>query len=295
MSEHRILLIENPARLSVDLGRIRIEREGQNDLFVLPVDIAVLMLHHHTVELTVQVLRVLTESRSIILVTDDKHHPCGWLTPMYGLPQATLRLFQQIEISTETCTRLWQAIVQARIKTEAANLRYFQLNCALRLERLATEVEPGDRAHAEGQAAKHYWNYFFSTDFKRDKQGAEDILNAALNYGYAVLRALVARELAVASLTPMLGLGHTSRENPFNLADDFMEPYRYIVERHVRQHQDQFNEFDTQTRMTVLGFIKETAKLGDLEFRLPAAIHESIGSFVHILEGGGRGSLALPG
>lgn len=295
MSEHRILLIENPARLSVDLGRLRIEREEHPDIFVLPVDIAVLLLHHNTIEITAHVLRVLTDNRVIVLVTDDKHHPSGWLTPMYGLPQATLRLYQQIELSTETRARLWQAIVRARIKTEAANLKYFQLNGALRLERLATEVEPGDRAHAEGQAAKHYWDYFFGTDFKRDKQGAEDVLNAALNYGYAVLRALVARELAVASLIPMLGLGHTNRGNPFNLADDFTEPYRHVVERHVRRHQDRLSEFDTQARMTVLGFIKETAKLGNMEFRLPAAIRESIGSFVRILESGGRGGLALPG
>lgn len=294
MSEHRILLIENPARLSVDLGRIRIEREDQKDIFILPADIAVLLLHHHTVELTVQVLRIMTESRSIILVTDDKHHPSGWLTPMYGLPQASLRLYQQMAITAETRARLWQAIVQSRIKTEALNLRDLELNGALRLERLAKEVEPGDRAHAEGQAAKHYWDYLFGADFKRDKQGAGDIFNVALNYGYAVLRALVARELATASLTPMLGLGHMSRENPFNLADDLMEPYRYLVERHVYQHREHFTEFDTGARMEVLGFIKQTARLGNMDFRLPAAIHESVGSYVRILDTG-SGSLALPG
>lgn len=294
MSEHRILLIENPARLSVDLGRLRIEREDQKDIYVLPADIAVLLLHHHTVELTVQVLRVLTESRSIILVTDEKHHPSGWLTPMYGLPQASLRLYQQMAVTAETRARLWQAIVQSRIKTESLNLRHLELNGALRLERLAKEVEPGDRARAEGQAAKHYWDCLFGPDFKRDKQGAEDALNAALNYGYAVLRALVARELSTASLTPMLGLGHMSRENPFNLADDLMEPYRYLVEHHLYLHREQFKEFDTQARMLVLGFIKLTARLGNMDFRLPAAIHESVGSYIRVLDTG-SGSFALPG
>jgi CRISPR-associated protein Cas1 len=182
----------------------------------------------------------------------------------------------------------------ADIKTEAANLRHFQLNGALRLERLAGEVEPGDRTHAEGQAAKHYWDCFFGSDFKREKQGAEDMLNVALNYGYAVLRALVARELATASLTPMLGLGHASRENPFNLADDFMEAYRYVVERHVLQYRDRLTEFDTQARMMLLGFIKETAKLGNMDFRLPAAVRESVGSYLRVLETG-SGGLALPG
>jgi CRISPR-associated protein Cas1 len=293
MSEHRVLLIENPARLSVDLGRIRIEREQQKEIFVLPADIAVLLLHHHTVEITVQVLRTLVQSRSVVLVTDDKHHPSGWLTPMYGLPQASLRLQQQMKLQLETRARLWQSIVRARIETEAMNLRNFQLNGALRLERLAKEVEPGDRAHAEGQAAKHYWKYFFDSSFKRAKQGADDTLNASLNYGYAVLRALVAREQAVASLTPMLGIGHMSRENPFNLADDLMEPYRYVVERHVRQYQDKLEEFDTQARLLILGFIKATVKLGNMKFRLPAAIRETVGSYCRILESG-KGGLALP-
>ena len=294
MSENRILVIENPARLSVNLGRIRIGREDQKDMFILPVDILVLLLHHHTVELTVQVLRVLTESRSIILVTDERHHPSGWLTPMYGLPQASLRLYQQMAVTSETRMRLWQTLVQSRIKTEALNLRNLELNGALRLERLAQEVELGDRAHAEGQAAKHYWDCLFGVDFKRNKQGAEDILNTALNYGYAVLRALVARELAIASLTPMLGLGHMSRENPFNLADDLMEPYRYLVERHVYHCREQLAKFDTEARMQILGFIKQTTKLGNMDFRLSAAIHESVGSFIRTLDNG-SGSLALPG
>lgn len=294
MSEHRILLVENPARLSVNLGRIRIEREDQKDLFVLPADVAVLLLHHHTIEVTVQTLRILTDSRSIVLITDEQHHPSGWLTPMYGLPQATLRLQQQLAVTPETRARLWQSVVRSRIKTEALNLRHLELNGALRLERLAKEVEPGDRAHAEGQAARHYWGCLFGADFKRSKQSAVDALNISLNYGYAVLRAMIARELATASLTPMLGLGHISRENPFNLADDLMEPYRHLVERHVSQNRDRLEEFDTKARMLILGFVKQTVRLGNMDFRLPAALHETIGSYVRTLDTG-SGSLALPG
>lgn len=294
MSEHRILLIENPARLSIELGRLRIQRDREKEIFTLPADIAVLLLHHHTVEITAQVLRALVDSRAIVIVTDEKHQPSGCLTPMFGLSQSSLRLHQQMVLSRDARGRLWQAVVRARIKTEALNLRHFRLNGALRLERLAKEVELGDRSHAEGQAAKHYWRCFFSSNFKRTKQGAEDTLNASLNYGYAVLRSLVAREQAVASLTPMLGIGHASRENPFNLADDMMEPYRYIVERHVRRHHDKLTDFDTEARMQILGFIKATVKLGDITFRLPAAIRETVSSYCRVLESG-KGSLALPG
>ncbi|HET7569270.1 MAG TPA: type II CRISPR-associated endonuclease Cas1 [Gammaproteobacteria bacterium] len=294
MSEHRILLIENPARLSVDLGRIRIERDEHKDLFVLPSDVAALVLHHHTIEMTSQVLRVLADSRSVLIVTDDKHHPSGYLTPMYGLPQASMRLQQQLALPPEVQARLWQNIVRARIRTEALNLRHFQLKGALRLERLEKEVEPGDKAHAEGQAAKHYWIHFFGADFRRDKRGADDTLNIALNYGYAALRALVAREVAVASLVPMLGVGHANRDNPFNLVDDLMEPYRFVVERHIRRHESRLDEFTTETRMLILGFIKATVKLGDMNFRLPAAVRETVSSYCRILDSC-RGSLAAPG
>jgi len=194
----------------------------------------------------------------------------------------------------ETSKRLWQGIVQSRIRTEARTLRELELNGALRLERMMAEVLPGDESHHEGQAARHYWDCLLGKDFKRDKQGAEDVINAALNYGYAVLRALVARELAVASIAPMLGLGHRSKENCFNLADDFMEPFRYLVERIVYELRNQLTTFDVETRLALVGVIKKTVRLGNMEFRLPAAVRETIGSYVRVLDTG-RGGLALPG
>lgn len=294
MSEHRILLIETPVSLNVDLGRIRIRKNDHPDIFVLPEDVAVMVLHHHTIQLTSQVLQALTDHRAIVLVTDNSHLPSGCLTPSFGLPKASSRLQQQIKLDPETASRLWQSIVQARIDTEAYTLRKLNLKGAIRLERMRKEVEPGDARHHEGQAARHYWRHLFDRDFKRSKRGAEDVLNASLNYGYAILRALVARELAVASLIPMLGLGHRSTENPFNLADDFMEPYRFMVEHHVREKIDAAKEFDTQTRMNILTFIKDSVRLHEREFRLPAAIRETISSYCRVLETG-RGSLALPG
>jgi CRISPR-associated protein Cas1 len=293
MSDHRILLIESPARLTIDLGRIRISRESEKDIFIAPSDIAVMMLHHHTIEITVQALQLLAENRAIVLLTDKTHHPTGWLTPMFGLPQASLRLRQQMELSLETKQRLWQAIVQARLRTEARTLRELNLNGAIRLERMMGEVLPGDRSHHEGQAARHYWDCLLGKEFKRSKQGAEDITNAALNFGYAILRSLVARELAVASLVPMLGIGHASQENSFNLADDLMEPYRHLVERIVFELHNTIGEFDVKARLAVASVIKRTVTLGNLAFRLPAAVRETVVSYVRVLESG-SGSLALP-
>lgn len=284
MSEHRILLIENSASLSVDLGRLRIRRGGFDDVFVLPRDIAVLCLHHHTIQISVQALRVLAQAAVSVMVTDEIHHPCAWLLPQDGNGNLVRRLRQQIVLdSSLTKGKLWQALVQARLNTQAANLRALNRKGALRLERLASQVQPADKTKCEGQGAKHYWAYLFEEDFKRKKQGAEDAMNVRLNFGYAVLRSMVARSLVMAGLNPALGLGHSNMENPFNLADDFIEPYRFVVERHLAS--SDFGEFDGAARKAMLGFVEQEIKLNGAGYRLPAAINESVASFVRVLDG----------
>lgn len=285
MSEHRILLIENPASLSVDLGRLRIRRDGFADAFVLPRDIAVLCLHHHTIQISLQALRVLAEAGASVMVTNEIHHPCAWLLPQVGNGDLVRRLRQQMALdATVKKDVLWQTLVQARLNTQAVNLRTLNRKGALRLERLATEVQPADKTKCEGQGAKHYWAYLFEAAFKREKQGAEDAINARLNFGYAILRSQIARSLVLAGLNPALGLGHCSMENPFNLADDFIEPYRFIVERYVFSLGD-FGEFDGAARKQILGFVEQEVKLSDAGYRLPAAINETIASFVRVLDG----------
>lgn len=292
MSEHRILLIENPASISVDLGRLRIRRDGFDDHFVLPKDIAVLCLHHHTIQVSVQALRGLAEAGASVLVTDAIHHPCAWFLPQVGNGDLVRRLRQQMVLdSTEAKGKLWQALVQAKLNTQAANLRALNRKGALRLERLAQEVQPADKTKCEGQGAKHYWAHLFEEDFSREKQGAEDAINARLNFGYAVLRSMIARSLVLAGLNPALGLGHCSMENPFNLADDFIEPYRFVVERHV--YQNNAGEFNSQARKAMLGFVTQEVKLNGAGYRLPAAINESIASFVRVLDGRAK-QLSLP-
>lgn len=292
MSDHRILLIENPASLAVDLTRLRIRRHGFNDYFVSPRDIAVLCLHHHTIQITVQAIRALAEAGASVIITDKIHHPCAWLLPQVGSGELGRRLRQQIAFdSSEEKARLWQAIVQTKLNTQAVNLRHLERPGALRLERLAKQVQPGDVTKCEGQGAKHYWANLFEEGFKREKQGADDNINARLNFGYAVLRAMIARALVMAGLNPALGLGHYNLENPFNLADDFIEPYRFIVDRHIAQGGR--GEFDSAARKNILGFVKQEIKLKGGSYRLPAAITESVASFVRVLEGK-KAELNLP-
>lgn len=292
MSAHRILLIESPAQLHIDWGRVRIQRDGMPDVFVLPSDIAVLCLHHHTIQISVQTLRALAEAGAGIIVTDANHHPCAWLLPTNGNGDLVRRLRQQIQLDADPLKGLlWQQFVQARLRTQAANLRGLDRKGALRLERLASEVASGDSGKCEGQGARHYWAHLFPQEFKRAKQGADDPINARLNFGYAVLRSMIARSLVMAGLNPALGLGHCSTENPFNLADDFIEPYRFVVERYVAQSEP--GEFDGKARKQLLQLVETEVLLNNAGYRLPAAITETVASYLRILDGR-KGSLALP-
>lgn len=294
MAGHRILLIESAAALAVREGRLRIQREGREDSFIQPQDLSVVVLHHPAIRVSVHVLRALAEAGAMLLVTDALHYPCGSLWPWNGQSVLVRRLRDQMDLDqTDKQKTLWREIVISKVATQALNLRRLKRNGALRLERMCSDVRPADSGNVEAQAARHYWKHLLPPSWKRVKQGATDPINARLNYGYAVLRALVARELAAAGLQPGLGLGHCNLDNPFNLADDFMEPYRYLVERRVLEA-DYNADFDGQARVAVLGFLESEVRLGEKIYRMPAAVAETVASFIRVLEGKST-PLALPG
>ena len=296
MSGDRILLIESPCELSIDIGRVRIRRVDKPDSYVAPMDVAVLVLHHHTISLSVGTLRELALAGACIMATDAQHMPCALMLPTQANRAAASRLRRQISHLDDALSQtLWQNIVRARIRTQAANLRHFELTGALRLDRIVNEVELADRTHREGQAARHYWQHLWQEaepDFKREKQGAEDPVNARLNFGYAVLRSLVARELVAAGLSPELGVGHHSTENPFNLADDFMEPYRFVVERVARPSAAN-GDFDAPARVAMSRIVEQTVRIGKMDYRLLPGVRETIASYVRVIESS-KGELALP-
>lgn len=297
MSEQRVLVIENPAHLRIDAGRLKIERDGFDHAFVSPKDVAVLCLEHHTATLSVAVLRALAEAGAAVMVTDARHMPCAMQIPLAATGLDAGRLRQQIALDAgEKRGELWQQLISAKLSTQAHALRKLKRNGALRLERLATQVQHGDKSNAEGQGAKHYWSNLFQEPFTRSKEGAEDPLNLRLNYGYAVLRAMIARALVAVGLNGALGLGHCNAGNAFNLADDFMEPYRFLVDVHLADDADTWSvtpKFDSNAKRYLLGFVERPVRMAGQDMRLYAAIDASIAGFVRILDGKGR-NLVLP-
>lgn len=164
-----------------------------------------------------------------MVICDDRHLPVGLCLPLTGYHAPARRMTAQANASKPTLKRLWQQIVRAKVAHQAALLRDLR-GSDFGLGELAVSVRSGDPDNVEAQAARLYWPALFdSADFLRDPALPDQ--NRYLNYGYAILRAIVARAICASGLHPGLGIHHHHRNNAYCLADDLMEPFRPAVDR----------------------------------------------------------------
>jgi CRISPR-associated protein Cas1 len=294
-----VLLLEGNLYLAVDTGRLVVRSRAGQESYLLPSDIDVLIVDHADITITSAALKSLARAQCIVVITDDKHLPLAQTIPFSAPTRAGRRLRQQLALEqSDRVASLWRELVVGRILTESRVLRAVGRSGALYLERLARKVEPGDASNHEAQAAKHYWKHLLPEGTRREKQGAEDGINSRLNYGYAVLRSLLARALVAAGLQPLVGIGHHSEENPLNLADDFMEPYRFVVEQAVFEilATDPDAPFDARARKEMAACIAREVRMGGQTFRLPAAVEATVESFTRLLDApdSSERRLALP-
>lgn len=201
----------------------------------LPIeDIGVVVLDNKRITITTGVMDALLTNNCALITCDDRSLPVGLLLPLCGNTTQSERFRHQIEASLPLKKQLWQQTVQSKISNQAAVLqtcREVRVDC---MRVWAKDVRSGDSDNLEGRAAAYYWKYLFGQHiegFIRDREGIPP--NNLLNYGYAILRAIVARALVSSGLLPTLGIHHHNRYNAYCLADDIMEPYRPYVDEHV--------------------------------------------------------------
>lgn len=227
----RSVVIANPAALDFHQRALRI-RQGDNTAHVPLEDISMLLLEHREISLTVTLLSACADAQIAVLTVGKDHHPNGVLLPYLPHSRALKVMRAQLDTSEPARKRLWQAIVQRKIRNQAAALGCIEGADAEQrlLLRMADDVRSGDTGHHEGQAAQRYFRALWGDDFTRNQPR---FYNAALNYGYAVVRAALARSLVAYGFLPAFGIHHRSEQNTFNLADDLIEPYRPLVDAHV--------------------------------------------------------------
>lgn len=223
---------QTPAFLSARNEQLVVRIKDQPELTVPFDEIAVLLLSGPTVTLTQPVLAGLLAVNAGLIVAGDNHLPTGMLLPVSSNTLSTQRLREQIEMSEPRRKRLWKSVVVAKVLAQAATLREHGAQYSP-VRVLASRVRSGDPENIEATAAQRYWPLLFGPEFHRRTDAAD--CNRLLNYGYAVLRAAMARAICAAGLHPSLGIHHRSRSNPFCLADDLMEPYRPLIDSEVRR------------------------------------------------------------
>jgi len=232
----RTLYFGNPAYLHLRQSQLIVEYpepNGKTSRSIPIEDIGIIVVDHPQVTLTHAVTNALIENNAAILWCDDKHLPNGLVLPMSANHTYTEKLRHQLSASEPLKKQLWKQTVQAKISNQAAVLKANGMNY-LPLERWAADVTSGDSKNMESQASVFYWKEYFGCMEKyitRGRYGAPP--NNALNYGYAILRAVIARSLVASGCLPAMGIFHRNKYNAFCLADDVMEPYRPIVDLYL--------------------------------------------------------------
>lgn len=245
----KTLYFGNPAYLSLRQGQMVIrlpdivrnetlpERMKQQGEITKPIeDIGIVVLDNKQITITQGLLEALLENNSAVITCDNRSMPIGLMLPLCGNSVQSERFRDQIDASLPLKKQLWQQTIKAKIRNQAAILTHWTSKETGCMRRWENDVKSGDPDNLEGRAAAYYWKTLFSDfdelkDFTRDRDGIYP--NNILNYGYAILRAVVARALVSSGMLPTLGIHHHNRYNAYCLADDIMEPYRPYVDEIV--------------------------------------------------------------
>lgn len=232
----RTLFFESSGHLSLaDRQLCFTTRDGDNGTAkkTVPVeDIGMVVVENRQITFSAALMQALTENNAVVVFCDDRHLPSAYCSPITGNATANRVVRAQLSATDALKNRLWQQTVMAKIRNQAQVLKHRGGDGVTRLERLAAKVKSGDPENAEGVAARFYFSAVTEfSGFTRSPEG--DMPNAALNYGYAVIRAAMARALVGSGLLCVAGIHHHNQYDAYCLADDIMEPYRPFVDEEV--------------------------------------------------------------
>ena len=249
----KTLCFSNPAYLSLRDAQLVIklpEVEKAEDLsadfkksaeVTRPIeDIGVVVLDNKQITITQGALEAMLENNCAVITCDSNHMPVGLLLSLVGNTTQNERFREQLDASLPLRKQLWQQTMQQKIRNQAAVLNLCSNAETKCMQSWANDVRSGDPDNYEARAAVYYWKNLFGhiPGFIREREGVAP--NNLLNYGYAILRAVVARSLVASGLLPTLGIHHHNRYNAYCLADDIMEPYRPYVDRLVYDITEQY-------------------------------------------------------
>jgi CRISPR-associated protein Cas1 len=257
-------------------------------------DVAWIVLDSNHSTLTASLVSACMEMGVVIVFTDERHTPSGLALPFHRHHRQARVAAMQLALTQPVRKRLWQALVVAKIENQAANLATFG-KPADALRSMARLVTSGDPDNVEARAAREYWSALFDR-FTRGNES--DLRNKMLNYGYAVVRAAIARALVANGFLPCIGIHHESDTNAFNLADDLFEPFRPIVDRKVTEMFSEGRkaggEFTVEDRRSLATILNGNCRLTEETVSVLIACERASESLVRVIEGSNPALLELP-
>ena len=250
----RIIVISKRAKLDLQLGYM-VVRSDEVTKIVLS-EISTVLIESTAVSLTTSLIAELAKRKIKVIFCDEKRNPSCELVNYYGSHDMSNKIRKQIVWKQNTKEAVWTEIVSEKIRKQKELLDILGKEESKLLASYLTEIEWGDKTNREGHAAKVYFNALFGMNFTRT---ADCNINAALNYGYSIILSAFTREITANGYLTQLGIFHDNMFNQFNLASDFMEPFRVLIDWKVKQMN--LEEFDHDEKLQLVDVLNQEVQI----------------------------------
>ena len=276
----RTVVISKQSKISYK-NRFLVVRNEEDEKYVHLSEIDTIIVDSISVSISSYLLKELSENKINIIFCDEKHNPFGELLSFYGKYNSSKKVFLQSKWKQNSKDLLWANIVKNKILNQALVLKRIKSPNMEMLLSYVGEVKKGDRTNREGHAAKVYFNSLFGKDFVRNEN---DAINAALNYGYAILLSTVNKEIVNNGYITQLGIHHKNEFNEFNLTCDLMEIFRPVIDLFVYINKEK--EFNSEYKMELVNLFNKKFKYGKKSYTLKDIIRMNIADNLENIEKG---------
>ena len=287
----RTLYFGQAAYLSLRDGQLLVRLPAEEGSRSIPIeDIGVLILDHQQISITHGLMNALETHKCALITCSTSHMPSGLFLPLDAHSLQSERFQTQIEATLPLKKQLWQQTVRMKIQNQARVLEEVYAQPQANMLAWVKQVRSGDPDNLEARAAAYYWANLFPSLPKFTREREESAPNALLNYGYALLRAVVARSLVSVGLLPTLGIHHHNRYNAYCLADDIMEPYRPYVDKFVQEiYEREYPESLTKDiKHRLLTIMEQDVIIDGITHPLSIATSLTASSLVRCFEGSSK-------
>ena len=250
----RTVVITRQSKISYK-NRFLVVKQESEEKFIHLSEIDTIIVDSISVSISAYLLKELADNKINIIFCDEKHNPFGELAPYYSRHNTSKQIKEQIAWKKSSKDYLWSKIVENKILNQANLLKKIKSPKYKLLIGYIKEINTGDKTNREGHAAKVYFNELFGKNFSRNDNNS---INAALNYGYAVLLSTINKEIISNGYLTQLGIHHKNEFNEFNLTCDIMEPFRVIIDNFVYFNKER--EFDSNYKLDIVNIFNNTYK-----------------------------------